>query len=119
MISMNTISREYLHSYLDEALSPTEMAHVEQMLRESPETQALLRQVLAERDRGEHSLGAIWRRERLTCMDREKLGSYLLGVLDPEEEDYIRFHLEVLACPYCLANFTDLREQQARLRARR
>jgi hypothetical protein len=114
---MNVISREHLHAYLDEALTEAEMSHVERMLRDSPETQTLLRQVIAERDRGEHSLGAIWRRERLTCADREKLGSYLLGVLDPEEEGYLRFHLEVLGCPFCLANFTDLRDQaSARVR---
>ncbi|MFQ3591871.1 MAG: hypothetical protein SNJ82_01625 [Gemmataceae bacterium] len=110
---MSTISREHLHAYLDEVLSPAEMAHVERILRETPETRTLLRQVMAERDRGEHSLGAIWRRERLTCVDRQRLGSYLLGVLDPDEEDYIRFHLDVLACPFCLANFTDLKDQQA------
>jgi hypothetical protein len=115
---MNPITREHLHAYLDEALSEAEMSHVERLLRESTEAQSLLRQVIAERDRGEHSLGAIWRRERLTCVDREKLGSYLLGVLDSDEEVYVRFHLETLACPFCLANFTDLRDQSAS-RARR
>ncbi len=63
---------------------------------------------MQERDRGEHSLGAIWRRERLTCPTREQLGSYLLKVLEDERQDYVQFHLETVACPYCQANLADL-----------
>lgn len=107
------MTREHLHAYLDDALSETEVARVEQSLRDCESTRALLRQVMAERDRGDHSIGAIWRQERLTCPDREQLGSYLLGVLDEEVTAYIRFHLEVVACPYCLANLADLREQSS------
>jgi hypothetical protein len=67
---------------------------------------------MLERDRGEHSIGAIWRRKRLTCPTREQLGSYLLGVVEPDYQDYLDFHLYTIGCAYCLANLTDLRGQQ-------
>ena len=60
-----------------------------------------------------HTLGAIWRRARLSCPDREELGGYLLEALDPEHLDYITFHLDVVECPFCRANLADLRGQFA------
>jgi hypothetical protein len=67
---------------------------------------------MQERDRGEHSVGAIWRRERLSCPPREQLGSYLLEALDDNLMDYLRFHLETIVCPFCRANLADLKAQQ-------
>jgi hypothetical protein len=109
---MSEITREQLHAYLDDALSEAETARVEQALRASESLRRSLRQTMQERDRGEHSLGAIWRRERLTCPNRETLGSYLLEVLDEGEQDYLRFHLETVQCPFCLANLADLQTVQ-------
>src|SRR5437764_8522457 len=109
---MSDITREQLHAYLDDALTDAETARVEQTLRDSEPLRRLLRQVMQERDRGEHSLGAIWRRERLTCPTREQLGSYLLEVLDEPEQEYVEFHLHTVGCPYCLANLADLRALQ-------
>ena len=106
------ITRQHLHAYLDDALSEAETARVEHALRDSEALRWLLRQVMQERDRGEHSLGAIWRRERLTCPTREQLGSYLLEVLDESEQDYLDFHLHTVGCPYCLANLADLQALQ-------
>ena len=106
---MTEITRELLHAYLDDALSDAETAAVEQALRASEPLRQRLRQAMQERDRGEHSLGAIWRRERLTCPTREQLGSYLLQVLDEAEQDYIGFHLDTVGCPFCVANLADLR----------
>jgi hypothetical protein len=103
-----TITREQLDGYLDDALSDCETAQVEQALRESEALRRHLRALMQERDRGEHSLGAIWRRERLSCPTREQLGSYLLEVLDEGLQDYIRFHLETVGCAGCLANKADL-----------
>lgn len=111
-MTMNTISREQLHAYLDDALSDAETAKVEQALRSSEPLRRALRQAMQERDRGEHSLGAVWRRERLTCPTREQLGSYLLQVLDDGEQDYIAFHLELICCPFCVANLADLQALQ-------
>src|SRR5436853_6219155 len=111
-MTMNDINREQLHAYLDDALSDAETAKVEQALRDSEALRRSLRQAMQERDRGEHTLGAIWRRERLTCPTREQLGSYLLEVLDEGQQDYIDFHLNTIGCPSCTANLADLKAQQ-------
>jgi hypothetical protein len=109
---MSDISREQLHAFLDDALSEVETARIERTLRDSADLQQRLRQVIQERDRGEHSIGAIWRRQRLSCPSREQLGSYLLGVLEPNHLEYIRFHLDTIGCAYCQANLADLEAQQ-------
>ena len=105
---MSAITREQLHAYLDDALPDAETAWLERELRISEKLRDRLRDVIQERDRGEHSIGAIWRRERLTCPTREQLGSYVLGVLDPDHQAYLDFHLQTVACPFCQANLTDL-----------
>jgi anti-sigma factor RsiW len=109
---MSQITREQLHAYLDDALSDPETARVEQALRDDESLRKLLRQTMQERDRGDHSLGAVWRRERLTCPSREQLGSYLLRVLDEAEQDYIAFHVNTVGCPFCAANLADLEALQ-------
>jgi len=101
-----------LEAYLDEALAPEDMARVEQAMRNDPSLIGHLAAICARRDAGVHSLGAIWRRHRLTCLSREQLGSYLLGTLDGPAAQDARFHLETIACRYCLANLADLKEQQ-------
>jgi hypothetical protein len=109
---MTEITREKLHAYLDDALTDQETAQLEQALRGSEPLRRQLRQTMLERDRGDHSLGAVWRRERLTCPTREQLGSYLLQVLDDVLLDYIEFHLRTVACPFCQANLADLKALQ-------
>ncbi len=109
---MVEITREQLHAYLDDALSEAEASRIERAIRESETLQNRLRVAMQERDRGEHSIGAIWRRERLTCASREQLGSFLLQVLDDDEMNYIRFHTETVGCPYCLANLADLQARR-------
>lgn len=110
---MTEITREQLHAYLDDALNDQEAAQVERALRESDELRQRLRGVREERDRGEHSLGAIWRRERLSCPTREQLNGHLHGILDADLERYVQFHLTTVACPTCLANLDDLKAKQA------
>ena len=109
---MTEITRNTLRAYLDDALTDAETARVEHALRDSEKMRDELRLVMQERDRGDHSVGAVWRRARITCPSREQLGSYLLEALDPEFQDYIKFHLENVACPFCLANLTDLQSLQ-------
>jgi len=65
------------------------------------------------RDAGQHALGEIWRRHRLSCPSREELGSFLLGVLSDDAADYITFHIETLECRFCAASLDDLRAQQS------
>jgi hypothetical protein len=109
---MTEITRETLRAYLDDALTEPESARVEQALRSSEPLRGQLKLVMQERDRGDHSLGAVWRGARLTCRSREELGSYLLQVLDPARQDYVDFHLRTVACPFCQANLTDLQARQ-------
>lgn len=109
---MIEVTREQMHAYLDDALPEAEAAKVEQALRSSDTLRQQLRVVMQERDRGEHSVGAIWRRERLSCPSREQLGSFILEALDDDLMDYIRFHLDTICCPFCRANLADLKQQQ-------
>jgi len=109
---MANITREQLDAYLDDALNDTDTAQVERALRESEALRRLLGAIMQERDRGEHSIGAIWRRQRLSCPTRDQLGTYLLGALDPDAQEYIDFHLKTIGCPFCLANYADLETQQ-------
>lgn len=108
------IDEATLRDYLADRLSPEGSARVEKALRDSASLRARLEDVRDDRDDIQlHSLGAIWRRARLTCPTRQQLGSYLLDALDPELGDYFRFHLEVVECPFCSANLADLEAQGA------
>jgi DNA-binding phage protein len=106
------ITREKLHAYLNDALTDPEMAQVEQALRDSEALRRSLQKVMQDRERGEHTLGAVWCRERLTCPSREQLGSFLLQVLDDEQQEYVEFHLQTIGCAFCLANLADLQSLQ-------
>lgn len=104
-----TIDDETLLSYLSESLPADLMARVEKALRDSAELRDRLEVVRqAGPDPRLHTLGAIWRRGRLTCLSREQLGSYLLDVLETDLAEYITFHLETVECPLCRANLADL-----------
>lgn len=109
---MNVTNAE-LDGFLDEALPAERMAALEAALREDDALQKRLAAAVGRRDAGVHSLSAVWRRHRLSCPPREQLGSHLLGVLDAGAEDYVKFHLEVVACRYCQASLDDLRQQHA------
>jgi hypothetical protein len=109
---MPPFTREQLMAYLDDALSDSETAQVEQALRQSDTLRNQLRGLMTERDRGEHTIGAIWRRQRLTCPTREQLGNYVLRVLDVDQHDYLEFHLQTIGCAFCLANLVDLQALQ-------
>jgi hypothetical protein len=106
------ITREQIDAYLDDGLSEQETARVEKSLRESEPLRRLLRVVMQERDRGEHSISAVWRRERLSCPTREQLGSYLLQTLEDGHHEYVEFHLQTIGCAFCLANLADLKALQ-------
>jgi hypothetical protein len=109
---MTDVTREQLHAYLDDCLDDAETARIEKLVRASADVQRRLKAARDERDRGEHSLGAVWRRERLSCLSREQLGGYLHGVLDRDLQKYVEFHLKTIGCPTCEANLDDLREKQ-------
>jgi anti-sigma factor RsiW len=111
-----SFSQSDLEAFLDEALPPEDMAGIEKALRKDPTLARRLAAINGRRDAGIHSVGAIWRRHRLSCPTREQLGSYLLGILPQEAADYVGFHLELVGCRYCQANRRDLERQQAEAR---
>ena len=101
---MAEVTREQLHAFLDDSLDEAEETRIEKLLRSSAELRTALSKVREERDRGEHSLGGVWRRERLSCLSREQLSSYLHGILEPDLHAYIDFHMKTIGCSFCLAN---------------
>ncbi len=102
-----------LLAYLDEMLPVDRAAELEQSLRDSSSLRERVSLLIRMRDQGGHTLGEIWRRNRLSCPTRSQLGGYLLGTLTPEMEEYITFHLETIGCRVCSANLEDLQEAQA------
>ena len=102
-----------LRAFLDEALPADQMSKIEEQLRADPALHRRLSAVRGQEEAGVHSLGAIWRRNRMSCPSREELGQFLLQVLEPDAADYIEFHIERVGCRYCEANIDDLRSQQS------
>ena len=106
------ISDPILLAYLDESLTSETMAELEAAIRTDEALRQRLAELISRRESGVHSVGDIWRRNRLSCPSREELGSYLLGAMLDEAADYLRFHMEVIGCRYCQANLEDLRDTQ-------
>jgi len=110
------MSREFtaaeLEAYLDEELAPEVLAEIEEQLKARPEMVQELVAINTRREAGVHSIGGVWRRNRISCPSREQLGSYLLGAMPKELRNYVRFHLEAVGCRYCLASIADLQHQQ-------
>ena len=101
-----------LAAYIDEELAAGRASELEEQLREDVSLQDRLVAINTRRNSGVHTLGEIWRRHRIGVPTREELGSYLLGVLDPEHTKYIDFRLKILCCPLTIANLNDLKNQQ-------
>ena len=103
-----------LEAYLEEALTPSANGRPSNKnCVLDPDLINRLSEINSRRDAGMHSLGEIWRRNRISCPTREQLGSYLLGALDDEQLDYVRFHLATVGCRLCHANLHDLERRQA------
>ena len=107
---MTSFSDAELIAFLDEALLPARSAELEQQLRDDPDLRGRLVELRGRESAGLHSIGSIWRRNRLSCPSRDDLGQFLLETLEPEQADYIRFHLTDVGCRYCHANLDDLKD---------
>lgn len=105
-------SDDELLTYLDEMLPVDRAAELERALRASDPLRQRLAALIRRRDQGGHTVGEIWRRQRLSCPSRSELGSYVLGALDDGLAGYIEFHLRVVGCRVCQANLDDLRRTQ-------
>jgi anti-sigma factor RsiW len=118
VVTTPSFSESDLEAFLDEALPSEEMARIERALRMEPALMHRMAAINGRRDAGVHSVGAIWRRHRLSCPAREQLGNFMLGILPQEMADYVRFHLETVGCRWCQANRSDLARQQAAINLR-
>ena len=105
---MSEFTDAELTAFLDEALSAGRCAELEHELRSNSELRNRLIEVRGRESAGLHTIGAIWRRSRLSCPDRKELGQFLLGAMEDDAADYIRFHLETIGCRFCQANLADL-----------
>ncbi|MBB3206360.1 hypothetical protein FHS27_002169 [Rhodopirellula rubra] len=120
----NEFSDVELLAFLDEQLGAELSATIEAAIRDNETLRARLTQLRGQNLAGLHTIGAIWRQERLSCPDRETLRKFLLGELDREGAEYIRFHLSEIDCRVCNANHDDLNqaminEQESATRRRR
>lgn len=119
-----SITDAELLAYLDEMLPADRAAAIERELRSSAPHRQRVSLLARRRDQGGHTVGEIWRRQRLSCLTRGQLGSYLLGTLDVELTNYVEFHLRTIGCRVCAANLEDLQhssrnEQGSRQRRRK
>jgi hypothetical protein len=99
-----------LLAFLDEQLGPERSSAIESAVRQIPKLHQRLIHLRGQNVAGLHTIGSIWRRERLSCPDRETLQRFLLKELDVDVSDYIRFHLHEIGCRVCMANYDDLNQ---------
>lgn len=105
---------QWLGLYLEEALDPQRMAWIEKRLREEPPLVRLLERMRREPSPSAvHSIGMAWVAGRLTCPTRTQWSKYLAGLLEDELTNYLKFHLELIECPFCRANVSDLQKRDA------
>jgi hypothetical protein len=102
-----------LDCYIEETLDSGRASELEAQLRLDETLLRRLTEINARRESGQHTLGGIWRQNQIGVPSRDQMGSFLLGVLDPQEADYIQFRVDVLKCPFTIALKTDLENQNA------
>ena len=78
--SNHPATNEELLAFLDGQLPAERMAELEQALRVDEELRQRLASAVRQHDPGAHSVGAIWRRRRLSCPTRTELGSLNRGI---------------------------------------
>lgn len=105
---MDHFSDAELSAFFDEALPPARCSQLEHALRSDAKLRQRLIEVRGRESAGLHTLGAIWRRNRLSCPDRSELGQFVLGTLETQQRNYIQFHLQTIGCRYCQANLADI-----------
>jgi len=101
-----------LLAYLDEMLPISHATRLEDEVRKSAQLRQRMSQLAKKRDQGGHTVGEVWRRNRVSCLTRSQLGSYILGTLDAGTADYVEFHLHTIGCRICAANLDDLQQSQ-------
>jgi len=101
-----------LEAYLDESLDSTRATEIEEAIKGDADLLQRLSVINGRRDAGVHTLGEIWRRNQIGVPTSEVMGNYLLGVLDEEQAEYIKFRMDQLKCPFTVALYDDLQTRQ-------
>jgi len=102
---------EELLAYADESLSEDFCVAIEQSLRGDRSLVKRLSNLLSGRDHGEHSLGQLWRRDRLSCPSRSVWAAFVDDRLGDGLKQYLQFHIEIIGCRVCAANLADLKQK--------
>lgn len=112
---MNAIpDDELLRLYLEDALDPAGMASAEKRLRDEPALAQRLEEIRAGQvDPALHGVALAWVAGRLTCPSRSEWTRHFNGLTDKARSAYMQFHLNIVECPFCRANATDLRRRSA------
>lgn len=101
-------TNEELLAYVDERLDPIRAAEVERQLRESSAMADRLAVLLQSVERGDVTIGGMWRRGRWSCPPRAVWAGYLDGRLGDGLTQYLQFHLETVGCRICDSSVRDL-----------
>ena len=110
-------SREYIHAYIDGALSPEEADAFTSMAYGDSELRGKIRTVQTEFDYHNHTVGSLWRRNQLTCPSDQEIVDYqrgALAIINPEIADYVQFHLTSIRCIYCISTAAELKQSAAK-----
>jgi hypothetical protein len=112
------ITAELIREYLRENLPAERMAAVERAARDDPKVNELIADERDAMQRGDHSLGSMWQEHQLSCPSREQIGAYLIKAVEPDYFEYVSFHLDVVECGICQANYEDLKARAESKRAK-
>lgn len=58
-------------------------------------------------------LSQIWQEQRLSCPKPSTIGAYHQGILEPDWQDYVAFHVDRLGCHFCQAILEEMQRQDA------
>ena len=110
-------SREYIHAYIDGALSPEEADAFTLMAYGDSELRGKIRTVQTEFDYHNHTVGSLWRRNQLTCPSDQDIVDYqrgALAIIYPKIADHLQFHLNSIRCIYCISTAAEWKQSAAK-----
>ncbi|MBS0206336.1 MAG: hypothetical protein JSS49_25895 [Planctomycetes bacterium] len=113
MSDATDFTNEELLAYVDERLPSTRATEIERRLRTCADLVHRLGLLLQTFERGDVTLGGMWRRGRWSCPPRGVWAALAMGRLGDGLSQYLKFHLDTVGCRVCEANVQDLRRNPA------
>ena len=110
LVNAADFTDEELLAYVDEQLPTARASNLEQQLRTCGELVNRLVNLLQSSEKGDVTLGGMWRRGRWSCPPRGVWAGYVSGRLGDGLSQYLQFHLDVVGCRICEASVRDLRQ---------